>query len=347
MSHWATEQHEAENPMFSHTHLRRLAGTTVSLVLLTGLLAGTAIAKPPNYGQDSSATPDEFVSYGGQVRFDVEWTNLSGANLPTVFVSADTPNGADLIAVIDGTVSQGTCDDTGEDLTCAFGTVNNGDSVSFAVVYEVPASGPSTFSVKFVYTVQGSTGADQPPGHGGGGQSRGDDMPITASVSLTNDPDQGGTYVYGDVTTLANNQALHNTRNPQSALLDFESGGDEGFGATLDEAAGDTYPCPGQTTCYGFWNLVSVDEGQGVDGGFETVLGYSRVPSNAVGGFVHWLTANTTNPVLGTDYELITDACEYEAGVATNMPCIAGVAKVQGNTFFTILSETNGPMRGY
>lgn len=326
--------------MFSRTHFKRLAGTTVSLVLLTGLLAGTAIAKPPDYGQDWSATPNEFVSYGGQVRFDVEWTNLSGANLPTVFVSADTPSGADLIAVVVGP-SQGTCDDSGEDLSCAFGTVNDGANVSFAVVYEVPASGTSTFSVEFVFTAQGNTGSDKP------GQSRGDDMPITASVSLTDDPDEGGTYVYGDVTTLANNQSLHKNRNPQSALLDFLSGGDEGFGATLDEAGGDTYPCPGQTTCYGFWNLVSVDEGQGVEGGFETVLGYSQVPGNAVGGFVHWLTANTTNPVLGTDYELITDTCEYDSGVATNMPCIASVAKIQGNTFFTILSETNGPMRGY
>jgi Domain of unknown function DUF11 len=320
-----------------------LAGTTVALVLLTGLLTGTAIAKPPTYGQDWSATPSEFVSYGGQVRFDVEWTNLSGANLPTVFVSADTPTGADLIAVIDGTVSQGTCDDTGEDLACAFGTVNNGANVSFAVVYEVPASGSDTFSVKFVFTAQGNTGSDQP------GKSRGDDMPITASVSLTDDPDEGGTYVYGDVTSLANNQALHKTRNPQSALLDFIAAGNQGFGATLDEAAGTTYPCPGQTTCYGFWNLVSVNEGTAITGGFETVLGYSQVPSNAVGGFVHWLTANTTNPVLGTDYELITEECEYdsETGDATNMPCIASVAKIQGNTFFTILSETNGPMRGY
>ena len=330
--------------MFSRTHFKRLAGATVALVLLTGLLTGTVVAKPPDYdGEDDwVASPAEFVSYGGQVRFDIEWTNLSGANLPTVFVSADTPYGADLIAVIDGTLSQGTCDDSGEDLTCEFGTVNNGASVSFAVVYEVPASGASTFAVKFVFTAQGNTGSDKP------GQSRGDDMPITASVSLTDDPDQGGTYVYGDVTSLANNQALHKQRNPQSALLDFLSGGDAGFGATLDEADGGAYPCPGQTTCYGFWNLVSVDEGQGVDGGFETVLGYSQVPGNAVGGFVHWLTKNTgESAVEGIDYEFITDACEYDAGGATNMPCIASVAKIQGNTFFTILSETNGPMRGY
>jgi hypothetical protein len=328
--------------MISLTHLRRLAGTTVSLVLLTGLLAGTTMAKPPEYGEDWSATPVEFVSYGGQVRFDVEWTNVSGANLPTVFVSADTPNGADLIAVIDSTVSQGTCDDSGEDLTCEFGTVNNGASVSFAVVYEVPASGASTFAVTFVFTAQGNTGSDQP------GKSRGDDMPITASVSLTDDPDEGGTYVYGDVTTLANNQSLHKQRNPQSALLSFLSAGEDGFGATLNEAGGDTYPCPGQTTCYGMWNLVSVDDGQGVAGGFETVLGYSLVPGNAVGGFVHWLTSNTSDPELGTDYELITEACEYDSeDAATNMPCIASVAKIQGNTFFTILSENNGPMRGY
>ena len=347
-AHRATRASEATQLMLSRTLPRRLVGTTVALILLTGLLAGTAIAKPPKYGQFSDATPN-FVSFGGQVRFDVEWTNESGANLPTVFTSAETPEGADLIGIIPDSVSQGSCDASGEDLTCAFGTVNNLASVSFAVVYEVPsAAPPSTFSVKFTFTAQGNTGSDQPPGQGGGGQSRGDDMPITASVPLTGDPDEGGTYVFGDITTLANNQSLHKTRNPQSALLDFLAGGDQGFGATLDEAGATAYPCPGVTTCYGLWNLVSVDEGTAVEGGFETVLGYSQVPGNAVGGFVHWLTEDTTDPVEGTDYELITDACEFDTdGAATNMPCIAGVTKVQGNTFFTILSETNGPMRGY
>jgi hypothetical protein len=319
---------------------RRLAGTTVALVLLTGLLAATAVAKPPTYGQADSATPADFVSYGGQVRFDVAWTNLSGANLPTVFTAAETPDGAELVDVLSH--SQGTCgEDVDGNLSCAFGTVNAGDTVDLAVVYRVPTSGLSTFSVTFVFTAQGATGSDKP------GKSRGDDMPITASVELTDDPDEGGTYIFGDVTALQNNQGLHKSRNPQSARLSFLSDGDEGFGATLDEALANAYPCPGVTTCYGLWNLVSVDEGTPVEGGFETVLGYFSVPSNAVGGFIHWLTSNTSEPVEGTDYELIDEECEYDAGAATNMPCIAGVAKVQGNTFFTILSETNGPMRGY
>jgi hypothetical protein len=326
--------------MHSRTLLRRLAGTTVALVLLTGLLAGTSVAKPPDYGQADSATPAEFVSYGGQVRFDVAWTNLSGANLPTVFTKAVTPDGADLVAVL--SQSQGECgEDLDGNLSCDFGTVNAGVTVDLAVVYRVPTSGPDSFSVTFVFTAQGDTGSDKP------GKSRGDDMPITASVDLTNDPDEGGTYVYGDVTTLQNNQSLSKQRNPQSARLDFAGNDDEdGFGATLDELGATTYECPGVTTCYGLWNVVSVSEADGVPGGFETVLGYFSVPSNAVGGFVHWLvTPNVDDP--DGEFELIDEACDYDDGVVTNMPCIADVAKIQGNTFFTILSETNGPMRGY
>lgn len=328
--------------MHSLTFPRRLIGSTAALVLLTGMIAGTAIAKPPAYGQTTSATPD-FVSYGGQVRFDVGWTNTSGANLPTLFATAATPPGAELLDILPS--SDGTCaEGTDGNLSCSFGTVNAGVTVALAVVYRAPsAPPPSSFSVKFVFTAQGSTGSDKP------GQSRGDDMPITASAPLTADPDEGGTYVFGDVTSLQNNQALHKTRNPQSGRLAFASGGSEGFGATLDEAAAVAYPCPGVTTCYGLWNVVSVNEGIAITGGFETVLGYSSVPSNAVNGFFHWLTIPVPqNPVLGTNYELITDACTYDtAGAATNLPCIASVVKIQGNTFFTILSETNGPMRGY
>lgn len=325
--------------MLSRTYPRRLAGITVALVLLTGLLTGTSIAKPPDYGQESAVTPDSFVSYGGQVRFDVVWTNTSGANLPTLFATADTPTGADLIALIVES-RPGTCDDSGEDLACAFGTVNAGEFVSFSVVYEVPASGPSNFSVTFVFTAQGDTAADKP------GKSRGDDMPITVSATLTDDPDEGGTYVFGDVTSLENNQELHKTRNPQSARLASLVGGPNGFGATLDEAGAATFPCPGVTTCYGLWNLVSVNEGTSV-GAFETILGYSSVPGNAVGGFVHWLTSNTSEPIEGTDYELIDEACVFVDGSATNLPCIGSVVKIQGDTFFTILSQNNGPMRGY
>lgn len=326
--------------MHSRTHLRRLTGAIAALVLLTGLLTGTTIARPPAYGQNDTPTPD-FVSYGGQVRFDVTWTNLSGANLPTVFTSADTPAGADLIAIVDES-RPGTCDASGEDLACTFGTVNSGDSVSFAVVYRVPTSGASSFSVTFVFTAQGDTGSDKP------GKSRGDDMPIVAEVPLTADPDEGGTYIFGDVMTLQNNQVLHKTRNPQSARLAFGSDGEDGFGATLDEGSATMFPCPGVTTCYGLWNLVSVNEGTAVGGGFETVLGYTSVPGNAVGGFVHWLTSNTSDPVAGTDYELIEEACTFDdLGEAESLPCIASVVKVQGNTFFTVLSDDNGPMRGY
>lgn len=328
--------------MHSRTYPRRLAGITAALVLLTGLLTATAIAKPPNYGQEKSATPD-YVTYGGQVRFDVGWTNTSGANLPTVFASAATPAGAELVAVL--ATSQGSCAATiAGDLSCDFGTVNAGVKVDIAVVYQVPAAPPpSTFSVTFIFTAQGATGSDKP------GQSRGDDMPITASVPLTGDPDEGGTYVYGEVTTLENNQILHKQRNPQSASLDFAGNDDpDGFGATIDELGGTAFPCPGQTTCYGFWNVLSVNEGAGTTGSFETVLGYSTVPANAVGGFVHWLTSNTATPVEGTDYELIDEACTFDtSGDVENLPCIASVAKIQGNTFFTILSEDNGPMRGY
>jgi hypothetical protein len=317
--------------MRSHPFATRVAAVIGATLLLTSLLGGTTLAKPPLYGGGAPNTPD-FVSYGQLVRFDVTWTNLSGSNLPTVFTKAVTPTGASLVDVVSGP-SQGTCTDVPAELNCAFGTVMAGDSVSFAAVYRVPSSGSNTFSVRFNFTAQGATGSDTP------GKSRGDDMPVNGTVTLVpSTSNQAGSYILGDVTTVANNQALTKRGNPQSAKLDFTGSTEDNFGATVSEAASTTC-ATNVTSCYGDLVIMHVKGGADVTGGFLVTVGYESVPGSAQGGFLHW----TADDATGTP-EVIDQTCDETDGVS---PCIFDTFKTNGSTFYVIQLDSNGAMRGF
>jgi hypothetical protein len=319
--------------------IRTLTALAITGLLLSSLVS-SAMAKTPLYTSSVFATPNP-VSYGGQVRFDVTWTNTSGANLPTVFVKAGLPLNSTFIGEI-GLPSQGTCDTSDPKVfSCAFGTVNNGASVSFSVVYQVPSSGPTPFSVNYVFTAQGNTTNDTP------GKSRGDDMPVTASVSLTSDQESGGSYIFDTGLTAQNNQILNKKNNVQSAKMTFTlAAGSDGFGASVREiAAGsaDAATCPATlTTCFGNWNSLSVNGGQDVPGGFTLLLGYVSVPGN--GSTVHFV--HVSSP---TVFKAITDACTYTDGSTTpnNIPCIAGITSSGGNTYYTLWLGHNGQVRAF
>ncbi|HEX6127463.1 MAG TPA: hypothetical protein VF071_00420 [Candidatus Limnocylindria bacterium] len=323
--------------MFSRTHFRRLAGTTVSLVLLTGLLTGTAIAKPPAYqpnpddGMILSGIPD-VVTWSGQVRFDVYFTNTSGANLPTVNMRADTADGAALVALLPDDDAGKCTPDAPSLLTCAFGTVNAGTTVKFSVVYRVPSSG-STFSQKFVFTAQGSTDSDSPK------KSRGDDMPVIASVELASTTDDSaGSYIYGGVTSVESNPSLNKQRNPQNAKLDFSESGQTNFGATVAEEGPGACPAAAGDTCHGDLIVLEVADGNPVTGGFLVTLGYFQVPGTAQGGVIHVRDDGTV---------VLIEPFDTSAGFDADPEYLVEVKKTNGNTFYTVFTQVNGKMGGY
>ena len=307
----------------------------VAAMLLTSVFGGTVVAKQPAFTGSAPSTPN-LVSAGKVVRFDVTWTNTSTSNLPTVNTKAVTPGGATFLGLAAGP-SQGTCaTQTATLLQCAFGTVRSGGSVTFSPLYRVPASG-GNFSVTFVFTAQGSSPNDQP------GSSRGDDMPISASVNLASaSSNDGGSYIVGDDTIVQNNQALNKRNNPQSAKLDFSASTDDNFGATVSEAA--TTKCaPGKTTCFGDLVIMKVKNGAAVGGGFLVTVAYTSAPAQP-NGFVHWLNDGATGTVEGVDFELITQSCD---DTAAGENCIADTFKTGANTFFVLHMFENGPMRGF
>lgn len=318
--------------MTRHHITRRISAMTVTLLFLSGLLTATAIAKPPEYS--GTATPNPaVVSHGGQVRFDVTWTNESGANLPTVNMKSSTPStgqGAALLAVIDQ--SQGTCTEAPAELSCEFGTVNAGQTVSISLVYRVPNSGGS-FGPTWIFLAQGATGSDGP------GKSRGDDMPVSGSVALSSDANLGSSYIFGDNQSVQNDQGLNKKNNPQSAKLNFNlQPGSPGFAASVQEQPPGFRDCPPEiTSCFGNWTDVQANNGQIVPNGILVSLAYTSAPGNGSGvSFVHFPSAGGVQLI------------PFDRLCSTNSaPCINSFSSSQGNYFWEILLESNGPMRGY
>jgi hypothetical protein len=330
--------------MRSHPLATRVAAILGATILLTSLLAGTTLARKPSFIPSAEAFP-QTVTYGQLVRFDIGWTNTSGANLPTVNMKATTAAveaGAEFVQLVAlPTVDfarQGDCQtQTATLLACAFGAVRNGSTVRFSAVYNVPDSG--SFSQDFVFTAQGDTTSDT------GGNSRGDDMPVRASVTLVAGGSslEAGSYILdsvgveNDVDTVETNPSLTKRGNPQSTLLDFSDSADN-FGAYVREQ--NSTACTSDiTTCYGQLVVMQVNKGLDVDGHFVVTAGYESVPGSAQGGFLHWSTDDAT----GTP-ERIDQTCAETSGES---PCILDVFKTNGHTFYVIQLDSNGAMRGF
>ncbi len=303
---------------------RRIAGTTASLLFLTGIFAGTALAKPLDLTGNAVAQPG-MVSPEGYVRFDVTFTNPTASNIAQLDMRADTSS--TLMAVV-VPPSQGTCDDSGTVLTCNFGALNAYQTATFSVVYQTPSSGSGDVDFNFMST--GSTSSDR------GKNSHGDERTITGTVTISTSKDFAGSYLY-DPANLTVSDVLNVTKqNPQGTKA---TGKQTGVPLTVGEYPPNTYVCPGvsSASCFGEWSVVNLDNGAYVPGGFEVVIAYNKVPGNAnATRFVHLVGA-------GLQPVFITDACSDTLTVN----CIKSVTSSQGDTYFTLVVDNNGPMRGY
>lgn len=334
--------------MISKRATRLAFAQLTALSLVAGLLASPVAAKAPsaNLDSQSSAEPSA-VSAGALVRLNYWVTNTSNSNYSSFFVDAATPDdGSELVAIVDYYLDPSTgfapeCINDGGDVSCTFGALTSGTTAYVSAIYRVSETATRSWSVPFTASSNGSTSSDGP------GQSHGDADVEIASVNIATGNSAGG-YVYEGDETVANNQDLNKNTNAQSGRIDFNlDPGDAGFGAAISEQATNTC-APGITTCYGDFNVLEVKGGQTVNGGFTVTLGYFQVPGTAAGGFVHWINVNATNPQLGTDYELIDDACTYGTdGIATNMPCISDSYKLNGRPYWELLMDENGFLRGY
>ena len=305
-----------------------IAGTLVGALFASPALA----AKPPRHGGTATAVPgtvgpstDLAKNYA---RFDVVFTNTRNSSLQQVTIEAATPAGSDLEAVVAGPlvngVSQGTCDAGGANLTCTIGTVVAGAVVTLSVVYEIPVTTATSMDVSFIFKSTGAPGTDP-------GTSHGDDFPVNGSVVIdSTDFDGGYLFDAGDLV-VETNQVLSKRGNPQSTRI---NGPASGIPVTASEVAANQFVCPEGVECFGQWSVLNVNNDTLIEDGFTVVIGYDAVPGNSGDvGFVHLVGGGST---------FITESC----GGLVTMNCIVDIDSVNGDLYYTLLIDNNGPIRG-
>jgi hypothetical protein len=107
------------------------------------------------------------------------------------------------------------------------------------------------------------------------------------------------------------------------------------------------------SACFGDWNLISANDGGPVPGGsFRVTYGYDKIagqPGDV--GFVHLLDPDGDGiygegQVAGTDYVLVPSFNSNPCSTTHPTNCVESFSTSNGDYFFTLVLDGNGPMRG-
>jgi hypothetical protein len=265
--------------------LARLTGVLglVAAAVLAGV--GPASAGQPHWSMTVENEPS-LVAAGSEAGFQVTISNAGPSNISKLFLGVDTTVAPDYV-----TTTQGTCTAPGTALSCTFGALRKGTSVT--VVAAFPTSQDETeFAAGFFATTTGATGSDQ--GHSSHGDTLRD--PNEAATQLTDSPDfAGGFSLDGAPVTTDNYLSLRNTQS--TSVVPPKTG----VVATAQDGLGpDAFTCTGCTgTLFGEWSSVNVDNGAVQSGLIKVTLTVhkSQIPYGVTLGdivLVHVLDDGTT-----------------------------------------------------
>ncbi len=238
----------------------RFIGVTVAALLTFAIVsAGPAAARPPGWGFDPIVAVPGTVSPSKLAAFDVRINNTGRSNISSVLMSTDlgSSNPLALPAYISDATWQGQpaplivrpCGSAPYTaaLSCNFGSLVAGASVSLRIALPVPATA-GTHSFNFLLTGNGNTPSDT------GGTSHGDTKKGLASVSVSNSAEFAGGFVL-DAETFSTVESL-TRQNPQAASVtttqDFAA-------STVQESntySGTGSPCA-TVNCIGQWATVN------------------------------------------------------------------------------------------
>jgi hypothetical protein len=222
-----------------------------SVVGLVGaaVLAGTgpAVAGQPNWSMTVENLPS-LVAAGSEAGFQVTISNAGPSSISKLYLATDTSVAPDYV-----TTTQGTCTAPGTALSCSFGSLRKGSSITVVASFPTSADA-SEFAAGFFANTSGATGSDQ--GHSSHGDTLRD--PNEVATGLTDSPDFAGGFSL-DRTPVSTDPYL-SSRNVQSTTVVPPRGG---VVATAQDALGpDAFSCTGCTgTLFGEWSSVDVDNG--------------------------------------------------------------------------------------
>jgi hypothetical protein len=206
----------------NRSQLRYLGVTTAAVLTFAIMSAVPASAKPPGWGFTNVTAVPGSVTPGKAASYNVTVSNTGKSNISSVLMETDLGasnplavplavwdvqwNGqpAPLIAAPCGTAPFTTA------LSCDFGSLVAGASVSLKIAFTTPSTG-SSWAFNFVLTGNGNTPSDT------GGTSHGDTKKGLATVNLNSTADFAGGFVVDSdsFSTVAN----LTRQNPQAATL--------------------------------------------------------------------------------------------------------------------------------
>jgi hypothetical protein len=308
---------------------KKLLGRALGVLGLVGVAVvagvGSASAGQPHWSMTVENLP-ALAAAGSEAGFEVTITNAGPSNIAKLFLRTDTAVAPDYV-----TTTQGTCTDPGRVLSCTFGALRKGQSVT--VVAAFPTGGDDTeFDAGFFATTSGSSGSDK------GNSSHGDTLrdPNETATQLTDSPDFAGGFSV-DGLPVSTDSDLSDS-NIQSTTVAPPGGGivttaQDGLGPAAFTCTG----CLG--TLFGEWSAVNVDEGNVVDGLIQVTL-IVRAGEIPYGdtvddiSLVHVLDNGST--------QILTERCGY----VPTAGCIEVTELESGDFQITAYVDQNGGFKG-
>jgi hypothetical protein len=287
--------------------------------------AGSASAGQPHWSMTVENLPS-LVSAGSEAGFQVTISNAGPSNISKLYLRTDTSVAPDYV-----TTTQGACAAPGTQLSCSFGGLRKGQSVTVVAAFPTSAAATS-FVAGFYANTSGASSSDK--GHSSHGDTLRD--PNEAATELTDSPDfAGGFSVDGQPVSTDNSLSESNV---QSTTVTPPT---NGIVTTAQDGLGDdAFTCTGCLgTLFGEWSSVNVDNGQ-VQGGLIKVTLLVRgdqIPYYDTAddiSLVHVLDDGTT--------QILTERCGEE--LAAN--CIDVQELYGGDFLITAYVTQNGGFKG-
>jgi len=225
-------------------------GRILGVVALAGAsvfaAVGSASAGQPHWAMQVDNLPS-VVANGSEAGFQVTIVNNGPSNIAKLYLGTDTQVAPDYVDT-----TQGTCSSPGDALTCTFGALRKGQSLTVVAAFPTSAD-DSSFDPGFFASTSGATSSDQ--GHNSHGDLLRD--PGETPTTLDDDPDFGGGFAIG-TDPQASNDANLNAGNVQSTLVKAPV---SNVIATVEDGPDVSFTCP-TDTCFGEWSKVTVGHGQ-------------------------------------------------------------------------------------
>jgi hypothetical protein len=286
--------------------------------------SGSASASPPRWEMHVVDLP-ALVANGSGAGYQVTITNNGPSNISTLFLVTKIQDSPALL-----TTTQGSCAAPGSGpLSCNFGGLRAGQSVTVVAGYAAPASGTS-FDPVFQANSNGVSFTDPKRSHGDTLQD-----PNETPTALSKNTDFAGGFAINqnDVKTADN----VGRNNPQSTTVTPPAVGV--ITTAQDGLAANAFTCTGCTkTLFGDWSKVTVGQGEPFGNLFPvTLLVYGKaLPKTATQDtidLVHVLDNGTT--------EILSTRC----GATPTLNCVS-VTPVGSNYKITGWVDENGGFKG-